>query len=78
MRITALIVLATIACVPGAAMARCGEHHGHPGYRLPTGECVSWRQFNAGMCGNPPTTSCTPEDTSASDGKAMAAPKNGH
>src|SRR5689334_3077866 len=35
-------------------------YRGPPTTRHPKGECVGWAQLNK-ICGNPPTTHCTPE-----------------
>jgi hypothetical protein len=37
----------------------CGTRGG-PGYRGPNGQCVGWESI-CRICGNPPTTRCTPE-----------------
>jgi hypothetical protein len=44
---------------PLQALADCGLRGG-PGYRGPNGQCVGWANLGR-VCGDPPTTNCTPE-----------------
>jgi hypothetical protein len=57
---------------PIQAWAECGARGG-PGYRGPNGQCVGWASIGK-VCGDPPTTHCTPEHTSE---KAPDAAKKG-
>jgi hypothetical protein len=51
------------------ADAACGTRGG-PGYRSPSGKCVSWQEIGR-VCGSPPSTHCTPEKV-AEDAEAGA------
>jgi hypothetical protein len=51
-----IIVLMLVA---SGVFAACGERGG-PGYRGPDGHCVGWANLKR-VCGDPPTTRCTPE-----------------
>lgn len=53
------LAFAVLLFTPTTAVATCGEKGG-PGYRGPTGKCVSWQQIGP-VCGSPPETHCTPE-----------------
>jgi hypothetical protein len=54
-------VFAMLSATP--ALADCGDKGG-PGYRAANGRCVGWSDIGK-TCGNPPTTKCSPEKTSA-------------
>jgi hypothetical protein len=55
----------TTTWVPPTAHAACNGgcgSRGGTGYRGPNGKCVEWEQLGR-ICGDPPTTRCTPECT---------------
>jgi hypothetical protein len=58
MPLTVAGVLAALV-ISSPAIAECGSRGG-PGYRGPDGKCVGWANIGK-VCGNPPTTNCTPE-----------------
>ena len=49
-----------ISCATATAACRCNGRgcKGGPGFRGPTGHCVSYKQLDK-VCGLPPTTRCT-------------------
>jgi hypothetical protein len=61
---TLIIAGAALCAVVSSAHATCGERGG-PGYRSPDGKCVGWATLGR-VCGNPPTTRCTAEQTNPS------------
>lgn len=68
--IARLAVTATAALVLTLdfAAAACGDRSG-PGYRGPNGKCVGWAELGR-VCGNPPTSRCSPENVTAGSDKA--------
>jgi hypothetical protein len=60
-----LIAAGTVlSVIVTSAHATCGTRGG-PGYRGPDGKCVGWATLGR-VCGNPPTTRCTAEQTNPS------------
>ena len=59
--------LVSLVAATSVAEATCGERGG-PGYRGPDRKCVGWEALGR-VCGCPPSTRCTPEQT------APAAPE---
>ncbi len=54
-----LAYMLIFAMAPNVTIGTCGEKGG-PGYRGPSGRCVSWQQIGK-VCGTPPEARCTPE-----------------
>jgi hypothetical protein len=57
----AVFAALVICCAITEASATCGTRGG-PGYRGPSGKCVGWAEIGR-VCGNPPTSRCTPEQS---------------
>jgi hypothetical protein len=53
--------LVALVAATSVAEATCGERGG-PGYRGPDRKCVGWEALGR-VCGCPPSTRCTPEQT---------------
>jgi hypothetical protein len=66
--ISVTILAATM--LPNTSIAACGDRGG-PGYRGPSGRCVSWAEIGR-VCGSPPSTRCTAENTSGPDAETAA------
>jgi hypothetical protein len=64
-RISSLIAVLLLSA---PAAAECGDPDG-PGYRGPNGKCVGWAQLGR-VCGSPPETHCTAENTNGGAAKA--------
>jgi hypothetical protein len=56
-----LIAFVALVAATSFAEATCGDSGG-PGYRGPNNKCVGWEALGR-VCGCPPTTRCTPEQT---------------
>jgi len=58
-----MLIAALVALVAATSFAEatCGERGG-TGYRGPNRKCVGWEELGR-VCGCPPTTRCTPEQT---------------
>jgi hypothetical protein len=58
-----MLIAALVALVAATSFAEatCGDSGG-PGYRGPNNKCVGWEALGR-VCGCPPTTRCTPEQT---------------
>jgi hypothetical protein len=56
-----LIAFVALVATTSFAEATCGDSGG-PGYRGPNGKCVGWEVLGR-VCGCPPSTRCTPEQT---------------
>jgi hypothetical protein len=61
-------IIALLAAPITPALAACGDRGG-PGYRSPSGKCVSWAEIGR-VCGAPPTSKCKAENTVASSQEA--------
>lgn len=74
-------LVAAIIFAAHPAYATCGDRGG-PGFRGPDGQCVGWARIGK-VCGNPPTTRCTPEhvrtgaDTAAKLGEDIEKLRHG-
>jgi hypothetical protein len=56
-----IAALVDLVAATSFAEATCGDSGG-PGYRGPNNKCVGWEALGR-VCGCPPTTRCTPEQT---------------
>jgi hypothetical protein len=78
--LSSLCVVSLILLLTPSAFAACGERGG-PGFRSRDGRCVGWASLGK-VCGDPPTTRCTPEivngnaPKAASDGAEIETSKN--
>jgi hypothetical protein len=73
--IVASAALVALVAATSFAEATCGDRGG-PGYRGPDGKCVGWEALGR-VCGSPPTTRCTPEQTaSGADDAARKGKEN--
>jgi hypothetical protein len=70
-----IVALVALVAATSFAEATCGVRGG-PGYRRPNGKCVGWEELGR-VCGSPPTTRCTPEQTApAADDAARKGKEN--